>query len=534
MLLLAAPGCSRRETRVAHGDRHGILHFGNLSEPQSLDPHISTGVSDHNIISALIEGLVAEDPVTLAPVPGVAERWEVSADATRYTFHLRPDARWSNGDPVTAHDFRFAFHRILNPALGAPYAYMLHGLVNAEAFNAGALDDFNQVGVKVPAPHTLVLTLHAPVPYFLSLLNHYSWFPVHPPTLLAHGGIDAIESDWTRPGNFVGNGAFTLDTWHPNRHIIVTKSATYWDRDHVLLNAVHFHPIGDHTIEERSFRAGQLHITGTIPADRIDYYRRHRPELLRLDPYLGTYYYLFNTTRPPLDNPAVRRALALAIDRDSITRHITRGGETPAFHFTPPGLGGYTAEATLTGTPADARRLLAEAGFPEGRGFPPLTLLYNTADTHARIAEAVQQMWRDTLGIHIALVNMEWKVYLEQTQSGNYDIARAGWIGDYLDPNTFLDLWVTDGGNNRARWSNATYDALIREAAQTADPTRRHAAFQAAEGLLMAQAPILPIYFYRSKSLVQPSVRGWHANLLDHHPWKHIRLETAHPAPSDL
>lgn len=523
-VLSLASGCTRPETRVQKGDRDGILHFGSLSEPTALDPHVVTGVTEHNIISALLEGLVTEDPVTLKPMPGTAERWEVSDDARCYTFHLRSDARWSNGDPVTATDFVFSFRRILTPALGAPYAYMLYCIENAAAYNKGESTDFEQVGVKAIDDKTLNITLHTPVPYFLSLLNHTSWFPVHPPTILAHGAIGDIGTDWTSPENFVGNGPFILSTWHANKHIIVTRSDTYYDRTNVHLNAIYFYPIGDQTIEERAFRSGQLHITGTIPADRIDYYREHRPDVLRLDPYLGCYYYLFNTSRPPLDQPDVRRALALALNRDAITRNVTRGGETPAFSFTPPGTGGYTATNLLSGTTDDARRLLAGAGFPEGRGFPTLTLLYNSADTHARIAEVIQQMWKIELGIDVELVNMEWKVYIEQTQSGNYDIARAGWIGDYLDPDTFLNLWVSGGGNNRTKWSDPTYDALIEEAAQTADNTRRYMLFQQAEGILMQEMPILPLYFYRSKSLVQPSVQGWHPNLLDHHPWKHISL----------
>ncbi len=525
LCIVVFSGCGRRETRVQQGDREGVLHFGNLSEPASLDPHLVTGVSEHNVISALLEGLTAEDPVTLEPVPGAAERWEVSDDGRRYTFHLWPDGRWSNGDPVTAADFVFAYRRILTPALGAPYAYMLHGIVNAEAYNRGESSDFDQVGVKALDAATLEITLREPIPYLLSILSHYSWFPVHPPTILAHGAIGDIGTGWTAA--YVGNGPFVLEEQQVNKHIRVRKSETYRDRDRVALNAIVFYPIGDHTIEERAFRAGQLHVTGTIPADRIDHYQRNRPEVLRLEPYLGCYYYLFNTTRPPLDNPDVRRALALAVDRESITRNITRGGETPAYHFTPPGTGGYTATNILAGTAEEARSLLAAAGFPGGKGFPVLRLLYNTADAHARLAEALQQMWKRELGIDIELVNMEWKVYIEQTQNGDYDIARAGWIGDYLDPNSFLDLWVTGGGNNRTRWSSPSYDTLIREAARTPDRDQRHARFQQAEGILMREMPIMPLYFYRSKSLVQPSVRGWHPNLLDHHPWKHISLVPA-------
>ena len=526
-VLLLTAGCSRRETRVQHGNRTQELHLGNGSEPKDIDPHLVTGVTEHNIISALLEGLVAEDPKTLEPIPGSASSWDISDDGLTFTFHLRPNAEWSNGDALTAEDFVFSYQRMLTPALGSPYAYMLYCLHNAEAFHSGTLADFSHVGVTALDPHTLQLTLRAPTPYFLSLLNHFSWFPVHRGTILAHGDIATIGSQWTKPDNFVGNGPFTLSEWQPNKLISVTKSKTYWDHKNVKLNAIHFYPIGDHTIEEHAFRSGQLHVTGTVPIDRIGYYQTRKPELLRLDPYLGCYYYLFNVKRPPLDNPKVRRALALAINREQITKYVTRANEAPALNFTPPDTGGYTATATLEGDLNTARALLAEAGYPEGKGFPKLSVLYNTADSHARIAEVLQQMWATGLGINIELVNMEWKVYLAQTQSGNYDIARAGWIGDYVDPNSFLDMWVTDGGNNRCGWSNPRYDECIRAASETLDPQARFAHFQEAERILMDEVPIMPIYFYRSKSLIQPSVRGWNPTLLDHHPYKHLWLEGA-------
>ncbi len=524
-LLLLSSGCSKRETRVQLGNRTQVLHLGNSSEPKDLDPHLVTGVTENNIISALLEGLVSEDPETLEPVAGTANHWEISPDGCVYTFHIRPEANWSNGDSVTADDFIFSYKRILTPALGSPYAYMLFCLENAEAYNRETLSDFTKVGAKALDPKTLQLTLRAPTPYFLSLLNHFSWFPVHPPTVLAHGDIASIGSQWTKPENFVGNGPFVLTDWQPNKQISVSKSTTYWDRRTVKLNAIHFYPIGDHTIEEHAFRSGQLHVTGTVPIDRISYYKTRHPERLRLDPYLGCYYYLFNVNRPPLDNPKVRRALSLAINRDQITKFVTRADEEPAYNFTPPNTGGYTATAKIGGTLDDARALLTEAGFPNGKGFPKLSVLYNTADSHAKIAEVLQQMWATGLGIDIELVNMEWKVYLAQTQSGNYDIARAGWIGDYMDPNSFLDLWVTDGGNNRTGWSNLDYDALIRKASETLDSKARFSLFQEAEKILMDESPIMPIYFYRSKSLIQPSVRGWHSTLLDHHPYKHLWLE---------
>jgi oligopeptide transport system substrate-binding protein len=524
-LPLIIAGCARRETPVEIGNREQTLHLGNGSEPRELDPHVVTGVPEHNIISALMEGLVGEEPTTLAPVPGTAESWSISPDGMRYRFTLRPEARWSNGDPVTAQDFRFSYQRILSPGLGAPYADMLYCIRGAEAYHKGATSDFESVGVTAPDAQTLIIELAYPVTYFLSMLNHYAWYPVHPATVLAHGKIDQIGTRWTKPERHVGNGPFVLAAWNAGEEIAVTKSDTYWDHARVRLNRIVFHPIGNANTEEYAFRSGQLHVTGTIPVARIPHYEKNAPEVLRLDPYLGTYYYLFNVTHKPLDDVRVRQALSRAIDRERLAKYVVKAGQQAAFHFTPPGTGGYLSTARTAQDADEARALLAEAGFPGGAGFPVLSLLYNSSDAHAQIAQAIQQMWKQTLGIDIRLENKEWKVYLADTQQGRYDIARASWIGDYVDPNTFLDMWITGGGNNRARWSHARYDELIAQAARTVEPAARYAAFQEAEGILMEQVPITPLYFYRSKSLVQPSVKGWHPTLLDHHPYKHVYLE---------
>ncbi|MCX7590931.1 MAG: peptide ABC transporter substrate-binding protein, partial [Kiritimatiellae bacterium] len=267
LLVLMHVACARRETPVEEGTRLGILHMGCLSEPRDLDPHKVTGVTEFNIISSLLEGLVGEDPQDLHPVPATARTWEVSDDGLVYTFHLREDAKWSNGDPVTAEDFAFSFRRILSPELGSPYAYMLFVLRNAEAYHKGEITDFSQVGVEAISPGTLRLLLAHPVPHFLSILNHHSWFPVHPPTVRKFSGRDPASSRWTRPGNYVGNGPFVLVSWEPGRKIVVRKSDTYWDRDTVRLREIHFYPIGDSKTEERAFLAGQLHITGTVPLD---------------------------------------------------------------------------------------------------------------------------------------------------------------------------------------------------------------------------------------------------------------------------
>ncbi len=522
-VLFIAAGCAKRETPVEAGNRDQILHLGNLSEPKDLDPHIVTGVSAYNIVSALLEGLTAEEPGE----SGVAESWTVSDDGLVYTFHLRENAKWSNGDPVTADDFVFSYQRILSPALGSPYAYMLHVLKNARAFNTNQLPDFGKVGVKAIDFQTLELTLESPTPSFLSQLNHWSWFPVHPSTILKHGAIDEMGTKWTAPENYIGNGPFKLKSWKQNSSIVVEKNSNYWDHATVRLNEIHFHPIGDHKIEERSFRAGQLHVTGTVPLERVRFYKENHPELLRLDPYLRSYYYLLNVNKPPLNDLRVRKALALSIDREKIARYVTRSGEQPAFSFTPPHIGKYEPPVQFKMDIAAAKQQLADAGYPNGEGFPNLSLLFHTSDLHTRVAEVVQQMWKENLGIHIELENVEWKVYQSRRESKEYAIARAEWVADYIDPASFLEIWQTGGGNNHSGWSSPEYDQLIQQAAQAVDRSQRMEYFQQSETILINELPIIPLLFLPSKSLIQPSVKGWKPSILDHHPYKHIYLESS-------
>ena len=418
LCLLILAGCKKPESNVEKGNRLQILHKGNGQEVQDLDPQIVNSVSEFNILSALLEGLVAEDPVDLHPVPGVAERWDVSEDGRIYTFHLRPNAKWSNGAPVTARDFIDSYQRILSPTLAADNAYMLYPVANAEAFHKGRLADFAQVGFQAPDERTLIVTLASPTPYFLSLLSHYSWFPVHIPTVRKHGPVNERGSRWTLPERFVGNGPFTLEEWRLNVRVRVKKSETYWDAERVALNAIVFHTIDSVDVEERAFRSGQLHVTDAIPVNRIDRYRREQPDLLRIDPYLGTYFFRVNVTR--LDNRLLRRALAMAIDRQSIVENVTRGAQLPADAFTPPKTAGYTSEAKLPYDIRQAQRLLAEAGFPEGRGLPPIEILFNTSENHKIIAEAIQQMWRKNLNVAATLVNQEQKVYFDSRRQMNY------------------------------------------------------------------------------------------------------------------
>jgi len=502
-----------------------VLRLGNGSEPEGLDPQIVTGVPEHFILAALLEGLLSENPKTLAPEAGVAERWEVSKDGRVYKFLFRADAKWTNGDSVKAGDFAYSYERMLTPEMATKYGYMLHVLKNAKAFNEGTLKDFSKVGVKAVDERTLVLTLEEPTPYFLQLINHYSWYPVHPPTIEKFGGMTKRDSQWTQPENFVGNGSFRLKEWKLNEHILVEKSPTYWDADKVRLEKIYFLPISSAETEEKMFRDNQLHVTQTIPLTRIEHYQKEESELLRVDPYLGTYFYRVNVNHKALKDKRVRQALAMSINRHEITRFVMKAGQIPAYYMTPPNTAGYTSQAKFAFDPARARQLLAEAGYPGGKGFPEIDIYYNTSEAHKQVAEALQQMWKKTLQIDVGLFNQEWKVYLDTVNKIKYDVARAGWIGDYNDPNTFLDMWLTGGGNNQTGWSNARYDQLIQEAGQTSNPAARFEKFQKAEAILLDEMPVIPIYFYVSLTLVKPNVRGWYPNILDHHPYKYIHLE---------
>lgn len=516
-------GCKKRETDVARGIREQVLHRGLAADLSSLDPHLITTLPEINVASALFEGLVAEDPIDAHPVPGVAEHWETSADGLIWTFHLRTNAKWSNSEPVTAADFAGSIKRVLTKSLGADNAAMLFLLANAEAWYQGNLTDFSAVGAQALDDHTLRLTLAHPAPYLLSLLAHPIWYPVHLPTLEKNGGATLRDSRWTDAATFVGNGPFVLKANRRGEVIIVDKSPTYWDAATVRLNSIHFHPAEDRESEERAFRAGQLHLTEALPVGKVDSYRRNHPEVLRISPFLDTYFYRLNTTRPGLADPRVRRALALAIDRRVIVEKITRGGQSPATTFVP-ALPGYTAPAGLPEDVAEAARLLAAAGFPEGRGLPPLDILINNSGNHRVIAEAVQQMWR-RIGVRVEINNMEMSTLLAKRRALDYSVLRSEWVADFADPKSFLDVFRGGSNNNHTGWNSLKYDAALHAADRTADPVERNRLLQEAEIVLLEQAPIIPLYYFTTVRLVHPAVRGWHPLPLDRHPYKHVWLE---------
>jgi oligopeptide transport system substrate-binding protein len=524
--LLFSTACRPRISPVEAGIREGRLHYAISAEPRDLDPQVLVSFNDMKIILALFEGLTALDELTSQPIPAAAASWEVSADQLTWTFHLHPGQRWSDGTPLSAHDFVFSFRRALSPRLGAEYAYVLHPIVGAQAYNDATTNDFSTVGVNARDDLTLELRLHHPHAVLPAILALPVAFPV-PPHVITAGGRTADDraNPWTRPGTLVGNGPFALTAWVPNQRVAVERNPHH--RLPVAPGAIRsvvFHPFDNAAAQEAAFRAGQLHLTSEVPLSRLDTYRERHPEKLRLDPFLETGFLRFNVTRPPLDDPRVRRALALSIDREIIARRVLGGGQQPAPRFTPPDTAGYTATATQAHDPAAARALLAAAGYPEGRGLRSLELMTFGSEVNRRVVEALQQMWSRELGLTVSLLTKEQRVWLDDERQLNYDLSLGRWIGDYVDPGTFLDLFTAASGNNATGWSDPAYDALIAAASGETDATRRHALYQEAEALLLAAAPIAPVYHGTQAFLIHPALQGWHESLLGFNRYHALQL----------
>lgn len=522
---LVAFGCSKPETAVSKGNREKVLHRALDSDPADLDLHTVTGIAESKVLYALFEPLVRIDETTLRPRPALAERWEISTDGLVYTFHLRASAKWSNGEPVVAQDVIDAWRRFLTPSLAADYAYQLYCIRNAERFRKG-LDDFSAVGLAAPDAQTLRVTLERPTPYFLGLAAQPQWSPINLRSIAAQGDPYARGGRWTRPGNLVGNGPFVLKQWTPGQRVSVTASPTYWDHANVKLRELHFYPIDNAEAQERAFRAGQLHVTEILPLSKVTAYQQpDQRQFLRTDPYLDTYFFRFNVRKPPLDDARVRRALSLAIDRAGLAKKVLLAGQQPAKTLVPPSMPDYTPPPRPVTDLETARKLLAEAGHPGGKGLPALEIVIPTKGFGPITGETVQENWRRDLGLDVKLLQQEQKVIYAERRAGNYQILLSDWLGDYFDPTTYLDLWKSDSGNNHTGWKNADYDKLLDEAERTVDLHARAAVLQKAEALLLDAAPIAPVYHNTHVYLVQPSVKGWTPTPLDQLDFKNVSLE---------
>ena len=523
-------GCgSDPEQTVAVGGASGdelaqnqVLRWGNGAEPGSLDPHRTQGVPGSNIGRDLFEGLMSE-AADGTVIGGAAESWELSDDGKTYRFSLRPEARWSNGDPVTADDFVYSMRRSLDPATLSNYTFILNPILNAEEVAAGQLPT-SEVGVRALDTHTLEIQLENTTPYFLGLLTHSASYPVHPPSVETHG------NQYARPGNLVSNGAYRLEEWVVQSHVKLVRNENYRDNGNTTIDEVWYYPTEDQTAELSRFRAGELDLSNAIPKRQVDWIRENLPDELVISPYLGVYYFGFNTTRPPFENnPELRRALSLAVDRDIITGQVTNAGEVPAYGWVPP-VQNYTGQQmpeaawTQEERVAEARRLYALAGYSQEN---PLRtrILYNTQEDHKRISVAIASMWKQTLGVEVEILNQEWKVFLDTRQQKiETEVYRSGWIGDYNDAYTFAELFASGGGLNHTGYSSPDYDRLLGEASAEGDLKRRAELLQQAERVLLEDLPIMPLYFYVTARLVRPWVGGYTPNIMDHHRSKNFYI----------
>jgi oligopeptide transport system substrate-binding protein len=509
-------------------DGRSLLRRGNGAEPESLDPHKAQSTTSSGILRDLYEGLVSEAPDG-ALVPGVAERWDISEDGFVYTFYLRSNARWSNGAPLTAEDFVYSLRRSVDPATGSSYSAILSPILNAGDVIAGKQPP-EALGVEALDAHTLRIRLKAPTPYFIGLLAHASSHPVYRAAVEEHG------DRFTQPGNAISNGAYQIKEWVALSHVLAERNPHYWNNANTKIDAVKFLPIDNAEAEFKRYLAGELDLTESLPIPRIDWVKARLPGEYQAHPSVSTYYYGLNLEQPPFkNNPSLRRALSMAIDRKILTEKVTRGGEIPAYGWVPPGIMNYTlqkpdwADWPRDRQIAEAKRLYRQAGYSEKK---PLSveLRYNTSEGHKKIAAAVSAMWKTTLGAKVTIINEEWKVLLQNVNAKKItQVYRAGWVGDYNDAFTFAELMHSGFGLNGTGYANPNYDALVDAASVEADLEKRRELLQAAERQLLADQPLIPVYFYVSKRMVKPYIKGYQGNIMNHHASKDLWIETGKP-----
>lgn len=506
-------GCSERNEGPKKSNKNLIIFNG--AEPETLDPALSQSVSDGRILNGLFEGLCELDAKTLAPTPGCAS-WTISKDRRTYTFLIRPDAKWSDGQRVTAHDFAYAWQRILTPATGAPYASLLFCIDGAEAFYQKETSDFTKVGVKAVDANILQVRLVRPIAHFPELCAFTTFRPV--PKHI----VEKFGEHWTADKTHCSNGAFKLDKWQLREKVVLAKNPHYHGQSTVKLDAITFLSSDNVETAYWQFTTGAIHWLPSIPQTKLDeiifdpdYY---------VTPYLGTYFYRFNVTRPPFDQVKVRQAFIHAINREILTGQVLRGGERPTTGFIPD-MDGYQSRAGLAFDPQKAKQLLKEAGYGPNNPFPKVVLTYNTSDNHKRLAEAMVQQWEEYLGVKVSLDNKEWNVFLTEQKNLNYQISRSGWIGDYSEPSTFTSMFEPGNGNNRTGWESPAYGDLAQKAREAESTEARMAIYAQMEQLLLEKdAVILPIYTYVNKGLLSNQVTGWYPNIMDYHPLKDLDL----------
>ncbi|WP_160061291.1 ABC transporter substrate-binding protein [Psychromonas sp. L1A2] len=483
---------------------------GNGSEVASIDPHKTQGVPESNVIRDLLEGLVNQDSDGNT-IPGVAERWETTDNKT-FIFHLRKDAKWSNGDPVTAEDFVYSFQRAVDPATASPYSWYLDmtTMVNASDIIAGKKDK-STLGVKAIDENTLEIKLASSVPYFVMMMGHTTMKPVHKAT------VEEFGDQWTKPENFVGNGAFVMSKWVINERIEMTPNKYYWDNEKTVLTKVTYLPLENYVAEMNRFLAGEIDMTYELPNEHFKRLQKEHADSLAIKGDLCTYYYSLNTLKPPFDDVRVRKAVSYAIDRNVITKFLLGKGEKPAYGLTPEIVANFNPElpeyAKLTQKERDtkAKALLEEAGYNKSNPLK-FSLLYNTSENHKKLAVAIGSMWKKTLGIEVTLENQEWKTYLETKNQGNFQVARASWCGDYNEASTFTSLMEGQNTTGGVHYKSDAYDKLTKQAIESTSETERQQLYYGQEKLLAEDMPIIPVYQYVKARLLNPHVGGYAKN----------------------
>jgi oligopeptide transport system substrate-binding protein len=538
MLAMIVVGCGQKNNETSNGETEGDTakgseEKGNMivanisSEPRTIDPAINNATDGSTVIFNIFEGLARINLDDDTPEPGIAENWDVSEDGTKYTFHLREDLKWSDGTPLTAEDVKYGIVRVLDPNTASSYAYHAYCIKNGKDFYEGKAKA-EDVGVKVIDDTTLEIELEYPVPYFLDIISWHLLLPLK---------ADVVENNpdgWSQnPETIISNGPFRVKEWKHNEYILLEKNPYYWDKDNVKLDNVKLVMITDENTALTAFKTGSIDYMSNIPPVQI-------PQLVssgeaEVSDQLGTYFYCFNVNKKPFDDVRVRKALALAIDRQALTKTITQGGQKPAIGFIPFGLPGadkskdFREEVDpyidINANVEEAKKLLAEAGYPEGEGFPEVSLTYNTNENHKAVAEAVQAMWKKNLGINVSLTNQEWKVFIDTRSQGDYDIARHGYFSDFNDLGSLFDLWVTDSPNNDCKYSNPKYDELVTAARKEQDPAKRAELYHQAEDVLMEDMPVLPVYYYTQNYLLKPHVKDMHISPLGWEFYRNAYIE---------
>jgi oligopeptide transport system substrate-binding protein len=525
LTVVAFTCCARHETRVEAGNRNGVLHWGNGSDPESLDPAIGTAAVESTIMSALFEGLIniAIDGKTI--LPGVAERWDISDDKLVYTFHLRSDARWSDGTPVTADDFEYAFKRAADPTIGCQLVDMGYAIAGVRDHSSGKNPSPDSVGARALDPHTFELRLTHPAPYILFVLGQNPWLPVPKAVVERFGGTRDRGSAWSKPGNMVSNGAYALKSWQPDANVTVSRNPFYWDRAHVRLNEIRFYPTDNPDTEELGFRSGQFHLTFRVPLSKIAGYKAGATGALQVSPQLATWFLVFNTKRAPFDSAKVRQAFALAVNREVLVPRVLQETGTPAHSMARPGMGGIIPPVMPDYDPDLARSLLAEAGYPGGAGLPKLEFQVRSSGTDSLVGEALQQIWQKELGVRVEVAQSEPKVAISSFYSHNFQFGMTGWFPGIDSPEFILTLARGDSPANMSDWKDPEFDRAFTTAEYARSREVYEEAMHTMEHRIHDDVPYSPIYYFNQCQLMRRSLHGWRGNLLQQVDWRELWLD---------